>query len=71
MLDAMVFVQSVSYKSLSIWQRRTDFTIQKIRIPETGFPDSGFSDPEWPSQIHFLKGTGVIKVIFPKKRVSQ
>ena len=46
-MEEMVLVQNVSYKSFSILQRRIDFTISKIRIPETGFPDSGFSDPEW------------------------
>ena len=30
----------------TIGKRLSDFSIKKIRIPENGFPDSGFSNPE-------------------------
>ena len=46
-MEAMIFVQNVSYKSFSIWQRRINFTIPKIRIPETGFRIQKIPDPEW------------------------
>ena len=46
MIEIMVFELNVTYKSFFIWPRPSDFSIKKIRIPETGFPDSGFSDPE-------------------------
>ena len=46
MTDIMVFVQNVSYKSFSIFNGKLIFTIPEIRIPGTGFPDSGFLDLE-------------------------
>ena len=44
MLDKMVFEPNFSYKSFSIWQRRSNFTIPKIRIPDSGNRISGFKN---------------------------
>ena len=66
MIELMVFEPNVNLKSFFIWPRPFDFSIQKIRIPETGFPDSGFSDPELKIQILFLITNLVYKGHFSK-----
>ena len=53
MMEILVIEQNVSNKSVIILNGVMIFTIPEIRIPGTGFPESGFLDLEWQIQIPF------------------